>query len=244
MRMTILGEYGPYAPAGGACSGYLLSHGGSHVLLDCGPGALARMQQIIGFQDLCGVALSHLHGDHAADMAVLRYALAILGKRGVPVRAPLPVLCPAEPPAEAGFLAAQPEYAVAYVEDGMRADVGPFEFKFTRMDHPVPSYAMSVTAGGRRFAYSGDTRMNPRLAPFAEGADLFLCEAGCLERDLNGRTPHLSVREAARLGKDARCRRTILTHLSPVYSREEMSEEAARTDPRAALARALDSYEL
>ena len=38
MKLTVLGCYGPYPPAGGACSGYLLEEGGTRVLIDCGNG--------------------------------------------------------------------------------------------------------------------------------------------------------------------------------------------------------------
>ena len=36
MKLTVLGKYGPYAPAHGATSGYLLENEGNHVLLDMG----------------------------------------------------------------------------------------------------------------------------------------------------------------------------------------------------------------
>jgi ribonuclease BN (tRNA processing enzyme) len=244
MRLTILGEYGPYAPAGGACSGYLVSEGDCHVLLDCGPGVLARMQQVIPVSALRAVILSHLHGDHMADLGVLRYALAALRGRGVPVRTPLPVWCPAAPAAEADFLRDQPEYAVTDAADGATARIGAFTIVLTAMDHPVPSYAMTVEAGGKRLAYSGDTRMNDRLEPLARGAGLFLCEAGCLDRDLTGRMPHLSAREAARIGLRAGCPRTVITHLAPWYDREEIQSEATLAAPGAVLARAMDAYEL
>lgn len=244
MRLTVLGEYGPYPPAGGACSGYLVSEGDCHVLLDCGPGVLARMQQFIPVPALSAVIVSHLHGDHVADLWALRYALAALHRRGEPVHMPLPVWCPSAPAAEADFLRGQPEYAVTHMEDGAAARIGVFAVAFTAMDHPVPSYAVTVETGEKRLVYSGDTRMNDRLETLARGAGLFLCEGGCLDRDLNGRTPHLSVREAAGIGLRAGCPRTVITHLAPWYDREEILSEATLAAPGATLARAMDAYEL
>ena len=46
MKLTILGEYGPFAPAGGACSSYLLQgKKGGNILLDLGNGGLAQLQK-------------------------------------------------------------------------------------------------------------------------------------------------------------------------------------------------------
>ena len=45
LSVTVLGCDGSYAGPGGACSGYLVSSGDTHVWLDCGPGTLANLQQ-------------------------------------------------------------------------------------------------------------------------------------------------------------------------------------------------------
>ncbi|NLG36430.1 MAG: MBL fold metallo-hydrolase [Clostridiales bacterium] len=244
MKLTILGEYGPYPPADGVCSAYLVSEDGFHLLLECGPGALMRLQREIALYELRAVALSHLHSDHIADMGVLRYALAALRKSGAPVTCPLPVFCPGSPGAEAEFLRNEPAFAVSHIEPGFTVKQGPFTISFYPMEHPVPSYAMSISCRGRRIFYTGDTRMHDRLEPLARGADLFLCEAGCLERNRTPETPHLSVAQAARIGLDAGCPRVILTHLPPNADRAELAAEAAQVHPGAALARALDAYVL
>ena len=93
MKLTILGKYGPYPAAGGACSGYLIEQGGNHVLIDCGSGVLSRLQQVCKIHDLSAIVLSHLHSDHMADMLVLRYALEIGKARGILVWAPFPSIC-------------------------------------------------------------------------------------------------------------------------------------------------------
>ena len=45
MKLTVLGNNGPYPAAGGACSGYLLSSDSKHtnVLIECGCGTLANL---------------------------------------------------------------------------------------------------------------------------------------------------------------------------------------------------------
>ena len=79
MKLTILGEYGPFAPAGGACSSYLLQgkHGGN-ILLDLGNGGLAQMQKYLSISQIDAVVLTHLHFDHISDLQILGYALSQL----------------------------------------------------------------------------------------------------------------------------------------------------------------------
>ena len=49
MKLTILGNNGPYPCASGACSGYLLSSdsGATNVLIDCGAGVLANLARAL-----------------------------------------------------------------------------------------------------------------------------------------------------------------------------------------------------
>ena len=81
MKLTILGNNGPFPAAAGACSGYLLRHNGKNILIDCGNGVLANLQRFIHFEELDAIVLTHLHSDHVSDMNVLRYALQIKRKR-------------------------------------------------------------------------------------------------------------------------------------------------------------------
>jgi ribonuclease BN (tRNA processing enzyme) len=82
MKLTILGNNGPFPGAGGACSGYLLSNEKCNILLDCGNGVLSNLQKLIPLKMLDAIILTHLHSDHISDMMVLRYAIQIKNKRG------------------------------------------------------------------------------------------------------------------------------------------------------------------
>ena len=75
MKLTVLGKYGPYAPAHGATSGYLLENGGKNLLLDMGSGVLARLQEFIVPEQLDGIIISHVHYDHINDLFLYRYML-------------------------------------------------------------------------------------------------------------------------------------------------------------------------
>ena len=99
MELTVLGRYGPYPRAGGACSGYLVRAEGTTLLVDCGAGVLSRLFSVCALCQIDAILLSHLHYDHCADLSVLRYALEQQGARGS-VALPVPVYAP-DAPAEA-----------------------------------------------------------------------------------------------------------------------------------------------
>ena len=65
------------APAGGnpgePCSGYLVTAGGSRILLDCGPGVVSSLLARDA-APLDAIVLSHLHFDHVADLIPLGFA--------------------------------------------------------------------------------------------------------------------------------------------------------------------------
>ena len=92
MKLTILGNNGPYPCAGGACSGYLLSSdsGRTKLLIDCGTGTLANLSKHLAWDALDAVILSHLHFDHMSDMLPMQYALQFHSRaEALPVYAPL-----------------------------------------------------------------------------------------------------------------------------------------------------------
>jgi ribonuclease BN (tRNA processing enzyme) len=82
MKLTVLGNNGPFPSAGGACSGYLITEGDKNILIDCGNGVLANLQRFIPIEELDAIILTHLHSDHMSDMMILRYALQIKMNRG------------------------------------------------------------------------------------------------------------------------------------------------------------------
>jgi hypothetical protein len=96
MKLTVLGKYGPWPAAGGACSGYLVETEDVRLMLDCGCGTLGRLQQHCRLEALDGIVLSHLHPDHMGDIPALRYALPHYVGTGL-MEARLPVFLPDAP---------------------------------------------------------------------------------------------------------------------------------------------------
>jgi ribonuclease BN (tRNA processing enzyme) len=69
---------------------------------------------------------------------------------------------------------------------------------------------------------------NDELVEFAKNADLFLCEAGLLERDEKCiRAMHLTAKEAGEIAEKAGVRRLLLTHFLPDVKIDKYINEAA-----------------
>lgn len=245
MNLTVLGKYGPYPPAGGATSGYLVQEGNVNMLLECGSGILSRLQQVIPLGSLSAVVLSHLHSDHVADMYILRYALQQLQAAGEVSNIPLKVFTPTIPQAEFAMLRGQGVFEYITVMDGMSARLGDLELFFQAMTHPYPSYGVRIYGHNKVLAYTGDTKLNDSIIPFATNADLLLADTGLLSRDkTNNNVPHLTAREAGEIASAANVSRLLCTHISPRYNEAELLAEAAAAYPSAEIALEMSVYEL
>ncbi len=243
IKLTCFGKYGPYPKANCACSSYMLTYRGRHVIIDLGCGSLTRVFSVINAHEIDAVVLSHLHADHMGDMLTLRYALDAAKKLGR-LANPVPVYMPAESEAEAKLISSNKNIEAHYIDDGGTASICGMDVSFALMPHPVKSYAMSFCAEGRKFVYSGDTSCNERLAGFAEGADLFLIEAGFLSADKPENAAHVTAAEAAKIGKEAGAKKLLLTHVFPEYDENELIKEAAEYYPGASIIEELVSYEV
>ena len=76
----------------------------------------------------------------------------------------------------------------------------------------APAYGLRLECGGTTIAYSGDTAWTDALVDLARGADLFICEAYTLEKQIRY---HLSYAALAQHRHLLECRRVVLTHLGP-----------------------------
>ena len=210
MQLTVLGCNGPYAPPGGATSGYLLQQDAANILVDCGSGCLAQLQRYCAIEELDAVVLSHLHFDHIADVFLLRYALMNLKRKEIPL------YMPGHPQAVHALLADGQEFSTHSIEAKTVAQIGGFTIRFFPGSHPVPSFAMDIRAGGTRLCYSGDSRKHPPMAKFIQDAPYFLCDAAFLhEQKTNDQIPHMTALEAAQLAEAARVGKLMLTHFPP-----------------------------
>jgi ribonuclease BN (tRNA processing enzyme) len=216
MELTVLGCSGSYgAPAGGACSGYLVRTARSALWLDCGNGTLANLQRHAAVEGLTGLVITHWHPDHCADIYGLHVLLKYgLGRTGVPVYAPEGTEARLATLVDGDWGGI---FTWSVVGDGDTARVGDCDLRFSRTAHPPPTMAVEVAADGKRLVYTADTGPDWSPEAFGPGADLVLSEASFQDGNgpIGGDAIHLSARQAGERARAAQARRLMLTHLWP-----------------------------
>jgi ribonuclease BN (tRNA processing enzyme) len=237
-RVTVLGCSPAWANPGGACSGYLVSSGDDHVLVECGFGVLSRLRQRLPLDNLRAVVISHLHADHFMDLVPLRYGLKYGGLRREPA---LKLIAPPGAVEFFGRLGAALDgdqhffdgtYNLQEYRPGASWEFGSLSFTFHLVKHYIPSYAMRIEAG-RVLAFSADAAPCRELEQAARGADLFLCEAAIFSLEEDDPSAiyrgHLTAAEAAAAARAAGVQRLLLTH----YRHDPERLEAALREARA-----------
>ncbi|SHE31588.1 Ribonuclease BN, tRNA processing enzyme [Caldanaerobius fijiensis DSM 17918] len=218
MHITILGNNGPFAGPGKACSGYLIEEGDTCLLIDLGNGVLERYLSLRKLEDINAIILSHLHNDHIGDMFILRYALELSGITNVPVYIP-------ESPD--GIIQSQNVKGVFDLRPiNALTRFGNIEFKTMRTIHPVETYAISFKCSGKKCTYTSDTSYFEELKEFAMGSDILICESGLLRNQKKEDSVHLTAYEAGCIARDARVKSLYLTHFYPFQDPKRYLEEA------------------
>jgi len=227
MELTVLGCSGSYGSHPiGPCSGYLLREGDTAIWLDCGNGTFPNLQQYIDPADLSAVVITHEHPDHCVDI----FGLHVLLRYGKD-RAGLPVFAPGGADRRLGHLVANwgDTFDWNAVSDGDKVRVGSVDLRFSRTDHPPPTYAVEASAAGRRMIYTADTGPGWSVDAFGSGADLVVSEASYLHDNIPIAI-HLSAHQAGLAAREARAQRLVLTHVWP------------QVDPEASLAEGSEAF--
>jgi ribonuclease BN (tRNA processing enzyme) len=218
VRLTVIGCSPAWPNAGGAQSGYLVEGDGQRLLLDCGPGVLARLRANDGgWPQLDAVAITHFHLDHWGDLVPWIFGAAYGPGREVPK--PALWLPPGGRDRLLGFgermaFAGQVDtvFDVSEYEDDVPFRAAGFEVTPHRLDHYSElTFGLRVRNGDRTIAYSGDTGPSRRLVELAKDADLFLCEA-TLRQPEPAERGHLTEDEAVDAFRASNAKRLVVIH--------------------------------
>lgn len=105
----------------------------------------------------------------------------------------------------------------------------------------TPDMVLGETRKGIKVTYCTDTRPVPAIAEHAAGSDLFICEGMYGEPDKEAKAreyKHMTMKEAAKLARDAHAAELWLTHYSPsLVHPEEYMEPVRRIFPNVVAAK-------
>jgi ribonuclease BN (tRNA processing enzyme) len=223
LNLTILGCSGTYAAAGNACSSYLVRTDTTTLLLDLGPGALAKAQEHIELVDVDAIVLTHEHPDHWLDLPVARNAYRYIFDRAhLPVYATGPTIAQATP-----FCDNDATFDWTELADGSRVAIGDLDLRFSRTAHPVETLAVWIESGAASFLYSADTGPGWWPTAFDARPDLALIEATYEEAQEHD--VHLTARQEGERARSVGAGRLVLTHIHTGVDPERQRAAAAET---------------
>jgi ribonuclease BN (tRNA processing enzyme) len=238
-----------------ACAGIVLDNDGRLVMLDCGHGSVREAQRCgLDLRDIEGVFISHLHQDHAVDLAELMSVFRRTPKKMAPVFGP--PLTPILTAAATAYIEVMPFSGrtelpdTVVIQPGDEREACGYEVRSEETPHDpnVRAFVRRFEARGKTVVYSGDTSPNPdTFVPLSERVDLLIHEAfsdAALDRYVLRRPPetretfvrrhnerHSEVRRVAAIARDAGVRRLALTHLLPTEDAEDLRKQASAIYP-------------
>jgi ribonuclease BN (tRNA processing enzyme) len=217
VKLTVVGCSPAWPNPGGAQSGYLVE-GSGRLLLDCGPGVLARLRTQEPWPLVDAIALTHFHLDHWGDLVPWIFGASFGAGRD----AKKPELWVPPGGSETltfygGRLGFGELYRKAFdvheYNEGVAFEAAGFEVTPVRLLHyEERTFGLRVTDGRATLAYSGDTAPTPSLTELAHDADLFLCEATLAEPEPPEDRGHLSADEAVAAFEAAGAKRLVVIH--------------------------------
>lgn len=199
--------------------------GHDQIMLDCGFTVPHSYFSLVPDADeLNGLWISHFHGDHffGTPLLLLRLhemgrkkSFLILGQKKISEKI-TDVMEMAYP----GFVE-KLSFSIEFleVEPGDAIETAGFRWRSAESEHSARNLAVRLEAEGKSLFYSGDGRMTDATRALANGCDLAIHEAFCLQGDMSG---HGSVERCIDFSEKISVSHIALVHLG----RENRAEHA------------------
>ena len=232
MKLTVLGTSAAYSGKNEGCSSYIVANEGKNYLLDTGPGCVSFLQNYIGFRDIDGILLSHLHADHVSDIYTLRYAIYTAQRDGF-MEGPVPIYMPKSPKKTYKFIreVVKKELLISEIIESLNLSLGGMAVSFKKAEHPIDTYSIKFTQSfnktDKTLVYTADTGYHEGLVSFSRDADVIIADATLQNADMElEKLGHMTAQNAGRLARNSSVKKLVLTHIWPEYDKNKSIEEA------------------
>lgn len=235
MKLKVLGTQSPYNTIGHNCPGFLITDGETKIMLDCGSGSHSLLNFPNDLNNL-SIIISHLHRDHYNDIYNMQYSSFVFHNQKR-IERPIDIYLPSSPENIYQDIIGETNSFADYsaIDKKSNISIGNIDISFCQTDHPVETYAVKLSNGGRTIVYTSDTSFSckDKLVEFAKDADLLICESSLLTSygfpEINS---HLTAKQAGIIAKDAGVNGLMLTHFWPEETPENYVEEAKSIFPK------------
>jgi len=237
MKLTILGSGTFFVNKTISASSFVLEIGSKRILVDCGPGTLAKLGAA-GYTpaDLDYVFITHFHADHSSDLFSLfmNYRLKDMFEPGSNVI--YPTFC--GPDGMDQFLFDYSRLVELHAYEGWEnrtvldyqpiMDFHEFSVKTYKVVHeafkfPARAYSLRFEAEGKVIAFSGDTALCPGVEEACKDADLFVCDTS-FDKKIVGNV-HINTLQIGELAQKQGVKKLLLDHFYPQYNTDTLVEE-------------------
>ena len=235
MELVVLGRSAALANPGEACPSHLVRQGDVQLVLDCGPGCMSHLRQVVDdYRKVTAIFITHMHWDHFGDLPSFVYGLELMGLgTGYKPQLYLPpggqnilndILKNETQAHLAGFF--NDVFDMHEFDPGLTYHFGPLQVSFVHVKHFGPTWGIQVTDGKKkRLAYSGDSGPADEMVSLAANADLFLCEAAWRPGEPE-EVGHMTARQAGEIAAKAKAKKLLLVHLYKEHDWGRMLSEA------------------